>query len=1807
MNEEFADDLGIYFNDEEDIYFEEVLKNTRGNDDEFGELKCTFSNLREPESAEEDSVESYHFKPVASNSNSENNGLKGNFSDSFYYTGQEADGFFLPSGNYYYYPTNFPVREYQKTIIETALFNNTLVVLPTGLGKTFIAAVVMYNFYRWYPRGLVIFMAPTRPLVTQQINACTNIMGIPPSDITEITGKSVKTNRIDSWKQKRIFFVTPQVMANDVLKNVCDPNRVRCVIFDEAHKARGNYSYCQVIRQMSDFLLKFRILALSATPGNNLEAYQEIIHNLNIAKVQVRAEDSPDVVKYIHGRKLSHIVLKLDNLWKQFQGKLLELYEDYSRPLKDHNVVRGNISTLSAYQVMTLMETFKRKKDIDQNVKNRCNMSLLVCQTLAHAHNLLYTYGFKALYSHFYGESDSCAMPILLKNEKLKSLLRAIDDYFKDKAHEETYVPSHPKFAKLREVIAAHFKTMEQNVELRNSKVIIYCQYRVGVTEAQTALKELEPLVRPVMFIGQSSGKKKSTGLGQKAQLEILNNFKSGTFNTLIATSIGEEGLDIGEVDLIICLDAQQSITRHIQRIGRTGRKRAGACIFLVTEGKEELKFLKCLNASSNFSKMIDPKLLNTSVTAANPRMVPKHIKPKLHFVHIQPDKGGKNEGNFAAEADEESGEGPSSSKDALKRKKNNSKNQGKKEKQSKEAKVERSSNKTTLFSYFIKKNDSKNFDSFCENDAEAKDIFFIVKDKAPKSESKSCELDTIPKDDCINIEENHVDAGSFNSLKVEGFTDLRHSDLSGPDEASAISLSKIQSDSSTQNETKPMISLFQSWVRNYAENRRVLFDENWFDLIHHFMKESSKFPPYSCNTVNTPKDFTLVDYDITFNSSSDESESPVIMSRKPLASSPVILESEPNFLGSNSPILSGNSFKTILSPVNCKVKTHSDLQAGSTSTPKLPSKFKASSSVVSHRMDSNSSLQISIPLKVSVSNQVVNNDLRNSNRATFDEENMLKMFGLSSDPSSFSPEPLTFKISSLVGCETSNGLFPNENNVVTTFKKEKEQDITDLKEIFFGSPKYIIRDMCISEKNTKTYEHRSLAEHNICKKTSTSSPEILTSKVSKSVNLAMSKQLCADGNGVASSVGEGTKQADCIENVKQILSDSFDMFLGNLEDDFLPSVQPPESFSQDQVLTQKENNAPNFTSNIKPNESLKPTNSKSTSGIDTAMAQVESEFGFLLRKNLTFSSLSTKSSILSKESLSSCIYSPQLNRRLRDECKSKDTESSVLIQSMHKTKDFRPGNENSDLPQGKYSNEDGVPFMEEEMTNKSIVVRKFYEGGMQNPKLEKDSSKENNSKENFNLLSLWNPKNSLKFCEGPKLPQQVFPKRLSSINTETGPSKICSSNPHKSSPWQNVESESRGISFANKHNNSFMNPSVSKDAMFSKRGGEMLKPEFQAIQVKNQNSPDSKFHDLTVADHAQCKNERSRKNKHKLLKKELELKNANKDGLYSGCDFDDIFFELQPSDKPRNHDEPPKVSNNIQSFPSLKKAKKKKNCFIEWEAEVSGSDVSEDENEDEDKDQGKPDSFIHDDHASVSNHEHTITAQYLESIKSLPTGPGKFKIPVLSDKIDKNVYSQAFNNDTDYQNDSFCVDEEVWEEYDCSEDEKTFEETVKKTTCKSGKRKRIIDSNSSSEDVIEMHSSFNEESINAEITLLPDYDDNLYTTRKPTRRKICHSEKFSELKKIIEAKKSKNKPGAGTLSEELVGNSVSFVLQKSPAVQKINDVSDSDADSDDFFLKPSGRGINIRPKPSSNSNTNAIGKQTKKKTKMNLFSSDED
>jgi ERCC4-related helicase len=100
------------------------------------------------------------------------------------------------------------------------------------------------------------------------------------------------------------------------------------------------------------------------------------------------------------------------------------------------------------------------------------------------------------------------------------------------------------------------------------------------------------PLLFCRIFVGQ--GESKASGgvrMSQKEQKATLEDFRAYKFNTLVATCIGEEGLDIPDVDLIVCLDVSASPTRSVQRMGRTGRHRKGRVVYILSQGKEEQKY----------------------------------------------------------------------------------------------------------------------------------------------------------------------------------------------------------------------------------------------------------------------------------------------------------------------------------------------------------------------------------------------------------------------------------------------------------------------------------------------------------------------------------------------------------------------------------------------------------------------------------------------------------------------------------------------------------------------------------------------------------------------------------------------------------------------------------------------------------------------------------------------------------------------------------------------------------------------------------------------------------------------------------------------------------------------------------------------------------------------------------------------------------------------------------------------------------------------------------------------------------------
>ena len=94
-------------------------------------------------------------------------------------------------------------------------------------------------------------------------------------------------------------------------------------------------------------------------------------------------------------------------------------------------------------------------------------------------------------------------------------------------------------------------------------------------------------------------------GQSQKQQQQILQEFKAGKYNVLVATCIAEEGLDIGEVDLLICYEGISSPTRLLQRKGRTGRKRTGRVVILLTEGSEYQKHKRSIQKYNKVSELL--------------------------------------------------------------------------------------------------------------------------------------------------------------------------------------------------------------------------------------------------------------------------------------------------------------------------------------------------------------------------------------------------------------------------------------------------------------------------------------------------------------------------------------------------------------------------------------------------------------------------------------------------------------------------------------------------------------------------------------------------------------------------------------------------------------------------------------------------------------------------------------------------------------------------------------------------------------------------------------------------------------------------------------------------------------------------------------------------------------------------------------------------------------------------------------------------------------------------------------------------
>eukprot|EP01084_Bolivina_argentea_P288412 495011_1 len=536
------------------------------------------------------------------------------------------------------YPSNVPVREYQRSIVSRALFSNTLVCLPTGMGKTLIAAVVMANFYQWYPNGQVIFMSPTKPLVNQQIRACHDVMGLLPERTAELQGSVKAEERKALWKERHIFYCTPQSLVNDIASGACRPKKTVCVVVDESHRATGNYAYVKAIKAIADENPMFRVLALSATPGSNAESIQKVITNLRISAIEYWGEDDPEIAKHLYLKQQEVIKCPIGKGLADLRTRLFAVMKPILQKLISSGVIHA-MPPENVHPYVCIMARDKLTKDPgNTNIRSgdfgRLLDDITLLTKLANVKDNLGTHGAADLCSKLDGWEEEIHLGSC-KSRSLEAMLRTMEYQYLLKCAKRLAGDvseggkgssiSHPKLAKLRDVLTEHFQRYAAGKQ--STRAIVFSQFRSSVDEIISFL-DGEELLSVCRFVGQGSSsvaqvtassklppeqqrcrqlnnkqEAKNTvgkpleasasftrGQSQKEQKAVLTAFRNGVYNCLVATCIAEEGLDIGEVDLIVSYDCLSSPVRMVQRMGRTGRKRPGRVVMLVTEGIEESK-----------------------------------------------------------------------------------------------------------------------------------------------------------------------------------------------------------------------------------------------------------------------------------------------------------------------------------------------------------------------------------------------------------------------------------------------------------------------------------------------------------------------------------------------------------------------------------------------------------------------------------------------------------------------------------------------------------------------------------------------------------------------------------------------------------------------------------------------------------------------------------------------------------------------------------------------------------------------------------------------------------------------------------------------------------------------------------------------------------------------------------------------------------------------------------------------------------------------------------------------------------------
>ena len=485
-------------------------------------------------------------------------------------------------------PNTVEVRLYQEVIVAKVLEQgNTLVVAPTALGKTIVAVMLAAHLLYKNPKSKIVLLAPTKPLAMQHAKSMIKFLKVEEEAVSVFTGTLPPNKRKQLWDNSTVIIATPQTIENDLINKRLSLEDVSLMIFDEAHRAVENYSYVFIAGQYVKHAKKPLIVALTASPGSNKEKIDGVCKNLFIKNIEIKSPKDFDVRPYTQEIEVEWLRVQLPEEFIEIK-KLFEAFmKDQLDALKKLGVVKiSNVRYFGKGRILELQSkvrkqiiTIGREKPYLFQAATR----VAALMKISHANTLLETQGISALKDYLErmlkgnpSKKRTKALVLISTDPRLKKAV-AITKKLSDAN------TLHPKYEKLKGILLEQFS---KNPE---SKTLVFNHYRDSVGAVVKYLEQF-PEIKPRKFIGQAS-RDKDKGMSQKEQAEIIEELKSGTYNTLVATSVAEEGLDIPAVDLVVFFEAVPSEIRSIQRRGRTGRFAKGRVVVLMAKGTMDEAF----------------------------------------------------------------------------------------------------------------------------------------------------------------------------------------------------------------------------------------------------------------------------------------------------------------------------------------------------------------------------------------------------------------------------------------------------------------------------------------------------------------------------------------------------------------------------------------------------------------------------------------------------------------------------------------------------------------------------------------------------------------------------------------------------------------------------------------------------------------------------------------------------------------------------------------------------------------------------------------------------------------------------------------------------------------------------------------------------------------------------------------------------------------------------------------------------------------------------------------------------------------